>query len=162
LLRIGCHTVNLLSASSGPAGADPLQPPPFTPMFGTLQGAERATMTRSSTGYECRADAPADPPTGDLLHLTGALRDKARRSGRNVIVLAEEIAGRRAAAAAARPQAPLERWLAAQAQMTLRAVSGSARLDSPVAALELWAELTGRWLDANYTLAAALLGRSRS
>lgn len=117
------------------------------------------------TGISCRerpAEAAQDEPAGDLLALAEALRDRARQSAHNVIVLGEQIAGYRIAAAKAPPhRSPLDRWLDAHAQAAQRAVAGMAELGSPLAAMALWTELVDRWLDANITLAETLIGPTR-
>lgn len=122
------------------------------------------TIMRCSTGRDRLADPPAEPAsTGNVLQLATRLRDDARLSAHNVIVLGEQIGGRRAAAARPHaPQPPLLRWLEAHRQMALRAMTGSVAVDSPLAAVELWGDLTGRWLDANLTLAASLLVPNRA
>lgn len=118
------------------------------------------------TGISCRerpAEATQDEPAADMLALAAALRDSARQSAHNVVVLGEQIAGCRIAAAKA-PQhrSPLDRWLDAHAQAARRAAAGMAELNSPLAAMALWTELVDRWLDANITLLDALSSPPRA
>jgi hypothetical protein len=111
---------------------------------------------------ERHADAPVDETAGDLLTLAASLRDRARLSAHNVVVLGEQIAGRRAAAGRApRPRSPLERWLDAHGLAAQRAMTGLAEMTTPFSALALWTELADRWLDANITLAEAWIGPMR-
>ncbi len=118
------------------------------------------------TGISCRerpAETTQDEPAADMLALAAALRDSARQSAHNVVVLGEQIAGYRIAAAKAPPhRSPVDRWLDAHGQAAQRAVAGMAEIGSPLAAMALWTELVDRWLDANITLLDALFSPPRA
>ena len=92
-----------------------------------------------------------------------SLRDQARLSAHNVVVLGEQIAGHRLIGQRALPhRSPLERWLDAHGQAARCAMAGLGELTSPLAALALWTELSSCWLDANMTLLDALLLRQEA
>jgi len=57
---------------------------------------------------------------------------------------------------------PLQRWMEAQGQAGLRAVTHAVEAGPALAGLVLWSELAGCWLDANLALLDALFSRPRA
>ncbi len=115
-------------------------------------------MTASNCREQQAEETLAGGTTAEVLAMVSSLRDQARLSAHNVVLLTEHIAGRRLAEARpARQRSPLERWFDAQGQIAARAVTGFGQLGSPLAAMALCAELSDSWLEANITLAEALI-----
>ena len=111
---------------------------------------------------ERHTDTSGDETGEGVLARAASLRDQARLSAHNVVVLGEQIAGHRLIGQRAPHRSPLERWLDAHGQAARCAMAGLGELTSPLAALVLWTELSSCWLDANMTLLDALLLRQEA